>query len=82
LLSCFIFVLLRAGYFSVSEIIAKDSKTLKIIFACEKLKLNFKKLHYDFGFFKYQPINKTPKDTIQEINKSAIPHKYTFGNLK
>jgi inorganic pyrophosphatase/exopolyphosphatase len=26
----FIFVLLRAGYFSVSEIIAKDSKTFKI----------------------------------------------------
>jgi hypothetical protein len=31
---------------------------------------------------KDNPINKTPKDTIQEINKSAIPHKYTFGNLK
>jgi hypothetical protein len=48
----FIFVLLRAGYFSVSEIIAKDSRLLKSFLPAKKLKLNFKKLHYDFGFFK------------------------------
>jgi hypothetical protein len=43
LLSC-IFVLLRAGYFSVSEIIAKDSKTLKNHFACEKIEVELQEI--------------------------------------
>jgi hypothetical protein len=34
----------KAGYFSVSEIIAKDSKTLKIIFCLRKIEVELQEI--------------------------------------